>query len=103
MRRLLLAGLIGLALTLATGFLGGRTSSATYPDIMGCESGCPVAASGWPFVFVRDYTGMSVVGKADLMEVWLAGDRFDWAGFIANGFIWSSLALGGLGLLRQRS
>jgi len=62
---------------------------ATYPDIMGCEEACRVAATSWPLVFVRDYTGMSVVNTADILEVWLAADRFDWLPFLVNTGLWS--------------
>ena len=93
MARLLQAMLIGAALTLLSTFVGGRSAIATYPDIMGCEDGCTVAASGWPLVFVRDYTGMSVVNRADILEVWFAADRFDGMPFLLDLFFWSAVAL----------
>ena len=57
---------------------------------MGCEVSCDVVATGWPFVFVRDYTGMSVVNSADITEVIFAGDRLDWLPFAVNVAIWSA-------------
>jgi hypothetical protein len=75
---------------------------ATYPDIMGCEESCRVAATGWPFVFVRDYTGMSVVNTADIMEVWFAADQFDWLPFLANVIFWSGLCLLVMALFSKR-
>lgn len=101
MARLLLAVLIGTALTLLSTFVGMRSASATYPDIMGCEDGCTVAASGWPLVFVRDYTGMSVVNTADIMEVWFAADRFDWLPFLLNLLFWTMLSLAAIAVMAR--
>lgn len=81
---------VGLAATLLSTFVGERRAQATYPDIMGCEVSCDVVATGWPFVFVRDYTGMSVVNSADITEVVFAGDRLDWLPFAADVAIWSA-------------
>jgi len=66
---------VAATLTLLSTFMGERSSTAIYTDIMGCEHGCEVVATGWPFVFVRDYLGMSVVGTADILEVWFAADK----------------------------
>ncbi|MEA1013588.1 hypothetical protein [Sphingosinicella sp. LY1275] len=99
MPRLLLSVLIGTTLTLLSTFVGARSATATYPDIMGCEKSCTVAASGWPLVFVRDYTGMSVVDTADIMEVWFAADRFDWLPFLLNLFFWSVLSLAAIAFM----
>ena len=71
---------------------------------MGCEQSCRVAASGWPLVVVRDYTGMSVVNSADILEVWIAADRLDWLPFLANVVIWTAvLVLLAWGARRDRS
>jgi len=80
-------------LTLLSTFVGVRSASAVYPDIMGCELGCSVAATGWPLTFVRDYLGMSVVNTADITEVWFAADRFDWQPFVVNVAVWSIVLL----------
>ncbi|MBJ7412586.1 MAG: hypothetical protein JHD15_19820 [Phenylobacterium sp.] len=80
----------GLTATLLSTFAGERRAQATYPDIMGCEVSCEVVATGWPFVFVRDYTGMSLVNSADITEVIFAGDRLDWAPFAADVVLWSA-------------
>lgn len=66
---------------------------STYPEVMGCEAGCRVVATGWPLVFVRDYTGMSVVNTADVLEVYVGGDRFDWVPFFADVAFWTALWL----------
>ncbi len=87
---------LGLSITLLSTFFGQRSATAIYPDIMGCEHGCLVAASGWPLVFVRDYTGMSVINTADIMEVWLAADQLDWIPFLLNVLFWSALCLAAL-------
>ena len=92
MIRGILSALIGLVVTLLSTFVGERSATARYPDIMGCEEACRVTATGWPLVFVRDYTGMSVVNTADIMEVWFAADKLDWLPFLANLIFWSALA-----------
>lgn len=81
--------LLGVTVTLLSTFAGERWAMATYPDIMGCETGCRVVATGWPLVFVRDYLGMSVSNTADIMEVFFAADRFDWLPFFANAIFWT--------------
>lgn len=81
--------LFGVAVTLLSTFAGERSAIATYPDIMGCETGCRVVATGWPLIFVRDYRGMSVVNSADIMEVFIAADLFDWLPFCINVIFWT--------------
>ena len=100
--RALMAAALGVALTLLTTFVWERSATATYPDIMGCETGCRVVATGWPLVFVRDYTGMSVVNTADILEVLFAADRFDWVPFLVNALFWSGLWLLLLSRRRRR-
>lgn len=102
MLKLLMHLLVGTALTLTSTFVGERSARATYPDIMGCETGCNVVATGWPFVFVRDYLGMSVGNTADIMEVWFAADRFDWMPFLLNVVAWSLLSAAVFTMLRRR-
>jgi len=82
----------GVGLTLSSTFVGQRSAYARYPDIMGCEEGCTVAATGWPLVFVRDYLGMSVINSADILEVWFAADRFDRGPFVLNAAVWTMVS-----------
>jgi hypothetical protein len=89
--RLIVATTAGTIAPMISTFAGQRMARATYADIMGCENGCEVAASGWPFVFVHDYPGMSVVNKANISEVWFAADKFDCAPFLLNVLVWSLL------------
>lgn len=96
------AASIGLALTLLSTFVGERSAMARYPDIMSCEEACRVTATGWPLIFVRDYTGMSVVNTADIMEVWFAADQLDWLPFLANLIFWTVLAFAALSLMGRR-
>lgn len=98
MVRCVLHAVVGVVWSLLSSFVGQRPAEATFPDIMGCEATCRVATSGWPFAFVRDYPGMSVVGRADVSEVWFAADRFDWAPFLADVGAWglASLAVAAL-------
>ena len=93
---------LGALATLLSTFVGERSAGATYPEIMGCETGCRVVATGWPFVFVRDYTGMSVVNSASILEVLLAADRFDPLPFCANLIAWAALCWLILTALRRR-
>lgn len=92
----------GAAVTLASTFVGKRSAAAAYPEIMGCEQGCSVVASGWPLIFVRDYLGMSVINSADILEVWFAADRFNWGPFIFNVGFWSFVAFA-TGMVLRRS
>jgi hypothetical protein len=77
-------------LSLLSSFLSKSRAMATYPDIMGCEVSCDVAAAGWPLAFLRDYPGMSVVNRVDLVEVLLAADKLSWPAFLGNTLIWSA-------------
>lgn len=101
MLKLFMHLLVGIAFTLLSTFVGERSARATYPDIMGCETGCNVVATGWPLVFVRDYLGMSVGNRADIPEVWLAADRFDWMPFLLNIVAWSLLSAAVYTMLRR--
>lgn len=76
LRRNAVAVLVGFILTLASGFLANRQHVTAYPDIMGCEAGCPVATAGWPLPYVYDYPGISVAGSADLLGALAGEDRF---------------------------
>lgn len=96
-------GGLGVVMTLGSTFVGERQAFAIYPDIIGCETGCSVVATGWPLVFVRDYLGMSVGNRADITEVWFAADRFDWLPFLINVLVWTaSIAVALYGLCRLR-
>lgn len=101
---LLVHCLVGATLALLSTFAGERSALAVYPDIMGCENGCAVVGTGWPLVFVRDYLGMSVIGKADIMEVWFAADRFAWTPFLFSAGVWAlaSMLTCGVVLSRRR-
>lgn len=102
--RVLLAVALGLLLALGSSFVAAGTAVAVYPDIMGCERGCAVVASGWPLRYAKDYPGMSVVGRTDAFEAWLGGDRFDWPLFAVDCGFWSAiawLAIAGIGRRRR--
>jgi hypothetical protein len=73
--------------TLASSVVGG-TVSATYPDIMGCESGCMVAAGGWPVPYLVDYPGISPVGSVALTDALLGIDTIRPAGLAATFVFW---------------
>ena len=100
-RAFLLHGMTGVLLTLLSTFVGERSAVARYPDIMGCESGCSVVATGWPLTFVRDYLGMSVVETANIMEVWFAADRVAWLPFLVDVAVWSLMSLAAHHTLRR--
>ena len=85
-RALLAVGLAACA-TLASGAID-TTSTVTYPNIMGCESGCPVAAIGWPVAYVVDYPGISPVGSASLVGGLLGLDTFQPAELIITFAFW---------------
>ena len=84
---------VGLVVTLLSTFAGERSHTVTFPDIMGCENGCSVVATGWPLIFVTDYLGMSVVNTANISEVWLASDRVYLLPFLLNLGVWTVMSL----------
>ena len=84
---------VGVIVTLLSTFAGERSVTVTLPDIMGCENGCAVVATGWPLIFVTDYLGMSVVNTANISEVWFAADRFYFLPFVINLGVWTGMSL----------
>jgi hypothetical protein len=103
MIKVAISAVAGVITTLLSTFVGTRSATATYPDIMGCEESCQVAATGWPLIFVRDYLGMSVVNTADILEIWFAADQFAWTPFLLNLVFWSGLAFAALRIILRRS
>lgn len=67
-----------------------REVSATYGDIMGCEPSCRVVAGGWPFAYLVDYPGISVVGRVGLFDALLGVDKFWWGPFAATCASWAA-------------
>ncbi|WP_152639835.1 hypothetical protein [Sphingobium bisphenolivorans] len=92
MRRLLLASLCGVMLALASSLCDGQ-AQALYPEIMGCEDGCAVAAAGWPLPYLTDYPGISVVGSASLTGVLTGEDHFRLSSFLVTTLFWTFAAL----------
>ncbi|HZG46929.1 MAG TPA: hypothetical protein VEZ41_11795 [Allosphingosinicella sp.] len=92
MTKLFVSISLGLCLALLSTFVVEGSATATYPEVQGCEDGCTVTATGWPLLFVRDYSGISVINTAHILEVWFGADRFDWFPFIIVWMFWSGLA-----------
>jgi hypothetical protein len=63
---LILHGCAGAVLTLLSTFVSARFITVVYSEIMGCEHGRNVVATGWPLTFVGDYLVISVVNTADI-------------------------------------
>jgi hypothetical protein len=78
---------VGLVLSLLSSAKAGR-ARAVYSEIMGCESGCDVAAAGWPIPYLVDYPGISVVGVANLSGAMLGEDKFHTAPFTMTLLFW---------------
>jgi hypothetical protein len=91
--------LLALLATGATSWVP-RRSVARYPDIMGCEQGCAVAAGGWPFAFILDYPGISPVGSVSLVNAVIGIDQFAWGPLLADLLFWTLVA--GAALLTWR-
>ena len=91
-RRWILVPLAGLALALLSSAKAGETS-ATYSEIMGCEQSCRVAAAGWPFPYLVDYPGISVVGSAGLSGALTGEDKFRLLPFLLTLAFWTAAAL----------
>jgi hypothetical protein len=100
--RALLAAVLGLVLALGSSFVAAGTAVVVYPDILGCERGCTVVASGWPLRYARDYPGLSVVGRTDAFEAWLGGDRLDLVPFAVDWGLWIAIAGALLALIGRR-
>ena len=89
--RAVFAAMPGLLLAVGSSFVAAGRAVAVHPDVMGCERGCAVAASGWPRRYTHDYPGLSVVGRADAFEAWLGSDRFDAAAFALDWLVWATI------------
>ncbi|QNA88910.1 hypothetical protein G4G28_11180 [Massilia sp. Dwa41.01b] len=70
--------------TLASSSVG-AVVLAIYPDIMGCEAGCPTVAGGWPAPYLIDYPAISPVGSVALTEALLGDDKI-WPRELALSF-----------------
>lgn len=91
-RSLVLTAALAFTLTIAAGHVP-RTVTATYPDIMGCERGCEVAAAGFPLPFIVDYPGLSPVGSAHPAGALLGLDRVLWPRAVAVLVFWSVVSV----------
>lgn len=96
-----LAAAGGVALALLSSLVPGAVS-ATYSEIMGCELSCRVAAAGWPFPYLVDYPGISVVGSADLSGALVGEDHFQLLPFCLTLAFWLAAALAATLLWRRR-
>ena len=83
-----MALIVGLALALASSGCAEQVQ-ALYPEIMGCEHGCIVAAAGWPLPYLIDYPGISVVGSASLTGALTKKDQFWPRYFLGTAIIWT--------------
>jgi hypothetical protein len=90
----------GLALTLLSTGMAGK-ARATYSEIMGCETGCEVAAAGWPVPFLVDYPGLSVTGAANLLGALAGEDHFRLLPFCLSLLFWIAVAALGVILFRR--
>lgn len=81
----------GLTLALLSSAQEGE-ATATYQEIMGCETTCTVAAAGWPVPYVLDYLGLSVAGSAGLLGAVLGEDRLRLLPFLLTASFWTAIA-----------
>ncbi|MFN3388077.1 MAG: hypothetical protein ACK40O_04040 [Allosphingosinicella sp.] len=95
---LALAG--GLALALLSSAKDGE-ATATYSEIMGCETGCTVAAGGWPAPYLVDYPGISVVGSVDLLGGLIGEDKLRPLPFFLTWLFWAAAVAAVLLLARR--
>ena len=65
----------------------------TYPDILGCERACEVAAAGLPVPFIADYPGLSPVNSADLVGALLGLDRVLWGRAATALAFWGAVSV----------
>ena len=90
-RTLLFVFVAATLLVLASSLVPGR-ALVNYPDIDGCDTGCTVAAAGWPFPYVADYPGLSPAGAASLGGAILGEDHLLWTALIADWGVWAVVA-----------
>lgn len=86
-KTLSIALLLSLITTIASSAINSEVT-ATYADIMGCESGCSVVAAGWPFPYLVDYPAISPVGSVSLLNGFLGIDRIWIIQLFESFFVW---------------
>jgi hypothetical protein len=87
-KKVLLAAGLGFVLALGSSAVPGR-AWASYPEVMGCEQRCEVAASGWPLPYIIDYPGLSSSGVANLVGALVGSDHLRILPFGATWVLWS--------------
>jgi hypothetical protein len=106
-RRLAALGLIS---------IGGATASSAVTrmrlevqdwDCPPAPASCarPVLVAGYPFPFISDYHGISVVGRVSVLGGLLGEDHFHWRAFAMNVGVFAVLSVAGwtaVGALRAR-
>ena len=93
---------LALCATIAVSWIPGK-GWIVRPDIMGCETGCTVAAGGWPFPYAIDGMSSSPIGSADAVGALFGLDIFRWEMFALDFGIWLfCFALIGAMIFRRR-
>lgn len=77
---------IAVALTLASSFVSGTRLEVQDWDCPPAPASCArrVIVLGFPLPYISDYHGISVVGKASLVDALLGIDHFHLSAFLAN-------------------
>lgn len=71
--------------TLITGFFSNETT-VYYPTTMGCELGCEVVGTGYPFAYIADKPYLSPVNSVDWINAILGVDQL-YPAWLAIDFI----------------
>lgn len=105
-RAVALLAVIAAAATLASSTVPASVH-LVYPGTMDCERGCDFVAAGWPWPYLVDCHGISVVGAVSLSGG-LVGEDILRPGHMAASFLfWLALAAGtrrlAIGLRRRQS
>ena len=93
LRRFVAATIIGSAVALSTSLVKGtrlETQDWDCPPAGSCAR--PVVVSGFPFVFISDFHGISVVGDASLVSALLGDDHFHRGPFLLNAGVYALIA-----------
>jgi hypothetical protein len=103
MRTLVQSILAGLLLTVASSVIERHRLEVQDWDCPPAPASCarPVLVLGYPFAYVSDYHGISVVNSASLTGAMLGEDHLHATAFIGNVLLYSTLVFGLLALGRR--
>lgn len=103
-RRALLVAVVALLGTLASSRVQRERLVVQDWDCPPAPASCarPMRVGGFPFPYLEDFHGLSVVGSVDLMGALMGEDRFHPGPFLLDLACWGAVASVGLALGSRR-